>query len=1197
MSESEHIIGIDLGTTNSVVAVLEGEQPRVIANSEGFTKTPSVVSFMDNGDVLVGELARRQGAINPQKTISSVKRLMGRNVDDVQAMAQRIPFQVTMADGQMVIRAGDSGFTPPQISAFILKKLRQSAEDYLGETVDKALITVPAYFDDLQRQATMEAGRLAGLTVLRLVNEPTAAAMAYGLGRGEDERVVIYDLGGGTFDITVLDISANTFEVLTSTGDTHLGGDDFDDLIMDLLIRRFAEQIGAPFEPDTVAVRRLREAAEKAKCELSVARQTPVQLPFLAYKETTPVHFETVLTRAQLEELICPLAERTIDLCREALRDCGLSPQDINKVILVGGSTRIPLVQELVEDFFGMPPFKGINPDEIVAMGAATQAGVLGGKLKEVLLLDVTPHSLGIEVADNRVSRVIEKNSTIPIKAAKLFTTAEDNQELVMVHVVQGEHEKATENRSLGKFSLAGIEAAKAGTPRIQVVFHINADGMVEVLAEDMNTRQQKAMVLTISSEDTASPARRRVERRRRARRPARETAQGGAPEVITAPAASQTQARQASQIAVHGAADTPAFQPLPPGHSVEMQPVRLEPQAPPPQSAFAPPPAPASEQNSSLTTETQPMSEDLTPKPGRRGAGPSRAGRPPPPGGGRAGGPARGGGRGAPPAPLSESASLALKFLSQGASNASALTVYVKAADEIRRRAETDPDDDEMLEAALKVLLFTGEPDKACAMLLAAAGGAAKPERLASLFDLYLDKFPEDEEAIAGRAELLARMKLLEVAITDFERICSENRGTDAQVDRLIELYNSRLAERDDPDTQFKLVKLLVRRNRIDDAVNILQQLSLLDSYRSRALQILGLCFWQKGMHYLAWQKFQHLTLTEEIKDILYRLAADMEDTEQLLNAKSVWQHLDEADPTYRDVAQRMKKVDTLMKAQSESFKTEQAPGVLSSFKNSRFVILEEVNRGSMGIVYRAKDKVLEEIVALKVLNDYMTGDPQAVERFKREARAAKKLSHPNIVRIHDMFEIGTKRLLSMEFIEGRDLKKILLDRKRLPGAEVVAIAMSACDALAYAHQIGIVHRDIKPANIMITTANQVKVTDFGIAKFLLAGPEVTRSGSQILGTPLYMSPEQIRGDRVDARADIYSLGATLYEMAGGRPPFFEGNIEYHHLHTPPSPLPADVPPALADAIQKCLAKEPADRFQTIDQFRDALARVTIVE
>lgn len=1168
---SDQIIGIDLGTTNSVVAVLEGDQPRVIPNSEGSGKTPSIVSILENGEVVVGEVARRQSTVAAHRTISSIKRLMGRTMSDVDALGLNPPYEITSEMGHLVVRVGENSYTPAQISAFILEKLKASAEEYLGTPVTKAIITVPAYFDDLQRQATREAGRLAGLEVLRLVNEPTAAAMAYGLGRSGRERVAVYDFGGGTFDVTILDISDSTFEVLTSTGDTHLGGDDIDELLIQHMLQQFAASTnGAVLELDAVTYRRLKDAAEKAKCELSVARQTVVQLPFLTQHEGRPVHLELTITRQELEEMIYPLVEQTLDCCRSALKDCELTAEDVDKVILVGGTSRIPLVQEMVEDFFGLSPFKGINPDEIVALGAATQAGVMAGKLKEVLLLDVTPHSLGVEVTDNRMARIIEKNSTIPIKQARLFTTTEDGQEMVSIHVLQGESEKSSENRSLGKFTLTGLQSAKAGIPRVQVTFQINADGMVEVTAEDLVTHQQKSITLTISNEEAPLPSGRErasvAARRRRPRRPARPAPAPA--EVLVGQNPSATAARRMAQGGA-GAVAPPVIE-VPTNGAAPKGGTGGSPGSP---GAAAPPGAPVSPaakdsaQPYIYEHPTEPgldesVFQEPQDKPGQE--------------------------------TLSEKARWAISYIRQQATSATAYDVYLRAYEELRAYAEKNPHDVDTAEAAIRVLITLGEREAAQRLLTSfAETTSSNPSRVAALYDLFLAKFPTDEAVSAEYARNLADSGKIEDAIARLEGAVGEEGGTEAQIEALIQLYRTRLASHEDPGTQFKLVKLLIRGNRIDEAINLLQRLVNNESYRARSLKILGLCFWQKGLHYLAWQKFQQLPVSDELKDILYRLSADMEDTDQLLNAKVVLQHLKDADPEYRDVSDRLARVEQMIRLEASDREGNLTPSIFLTLKDSRFAILEEINRGSMGIVYRAKDKVLDEIVALKILNDYMTGDPVAVERFKREARAAKRLSHPNIVRIHDMFEYGSKKLLSMEFIEGVDLKKVIHDRGTLPVWEIVAVCRAVCDALAYAHHQNIVHRDIKPANIMITDSNVVKVTDFGIAKFLLAGPDATRSGSQIIGTPLYMSPEQIRGDAVDARSDIYSLGATLYEMATGRPPFLDGNIEYHHLHTPPASLPDSVPPVLAEVILKCLAKDPADRFQTTEAITAAFQQV----
>lgn len=1175
MDSNDHIVGIDLGTTNSVVAVLENDQPLVIVNSEGSTRTPSVVSFLENGDVVVGEIARRQSTVNPTRTVSSIKRLMGRNLDDIERLKLRLGYEVTEQDNQLLVKISDKGYTPAQMSAMVLAKLKQAAEDFLGEPVNRAIITVPAYFDDLQRQATYEAGEIAGLQVMRLVNEPTAAAMAYGLGRATDERVVIYDFGGGTFDLTVLDIVDNTFEVLTSTGDTHLGGDDIDQLLVEHLLKEFAKTAGADFVPDPLAVRRLKDAAEKAKCDLSIAHQAAIQLPFLSYTNGQPVHFEATVTREQLEDLIYPLVSRTVEICKLGLRDCGLDVSSIDKVILVGGSCRIPLVQEMVESFFRIAPFKGINPDEIVAMGAATQGGVLSGKLQEVLLLDVTPHSLGVEVRDNRVTRVVEKNSTIPIKAAKIFTTTEDAQDMVLVHVVQGEKDKANENRSLGKVALTGLETQKAGIPRIQVTFHINANGMVEVSAQDLATKQEKQVALTLGPTDDSGTARRERTRSSRRRRPGvhRAGTSTESNEIIAAPVPSDTQAGRRS-IRVEHEAKGPSFEPLPGQHRPVTEPVHLS-SAPVEASQAAPPPPPpvAEVPPTPQAPEVPVLPQEAQPEPAIADPDKTIAGT-----------------------RLSEPAKKALDNLMRDVTSPDALESYRRNRAELEAFLMQNVGEKIMDRAHLRLLINLNEGDAARKMLMQRTETKSyNMEAIADLFDFYLEVYPNDDEAIGGRATVLAWLGLLDPAIADFERICSEERGSDVQARKLIELYQGKLRkDSEDRNTQYKLVKLLVREKRLDDAISILQQLSESESYRARAVKILGLCYWQKGMHYLAWQKFQQLPASDELKDILYRLAADMEDTDQLLNAKVVLHHVVSIDPGYRDVQARLRKVEQYIRQQAADVESSKTPSAFLNFRDSRFLINEEINRGSMGIVYRAKDTVLEETVALKVLNDYMMADPMAVERFKREARAAKKLSHPNIVRIHDMFEYGNKKLLSMEYIEGDDVKKILREQKTIPTADILKIAKGVCDALGYAHQLGIVHRDIKPANIMITRTGTVKVTDFGIAKFLLAGPESTRSGSQILGTPLYMSPEQIRGDRVDARSDIYSLGATLYETACGKPPFCEGNIEYHHLHTPAPALPPFVPEPLASAIMKCLEKSPAKRFQTINELSLTLQAIT---
>lgn len=1193
MTASDYIIGIDLGTTNSVVAILDGETPRVIPNNEGSTRTPSVVSFMQNGEVVVGEVAKRQSTVQPDRTVHSIKRLMGRTVNDVETLNLKTTYPVGEApDGNLIIKIGSEGYTPSQISAYLLLKLKQAAEDFLGEQISKAVITVPAYFDDLQRQATREAGAMAGLEVLRLVNEPTAAAMAYGLGKQDQERVAVYDFGGGTFDLTILEISDGMFEVLTSVGDTHLGGDDVDTLLVEHLLQHFRKQVGENFQPDAMAFRRLKDAAEKAKCDLSMTTHTLVHLPFLAQSNGTPAHLEMNITRAELEELVLPLVERTLDCCRDALLDCELDANDIDKVILVGGSTRMPIVQDLVEDFFRIQPFKGINPDEIVALGAATQGGVMAGKLKEVLLLDVTPHSLGVEVTDGRTTRIIEKNSTIPLKAARLFTTTEDGQEMVVVHVLQGEGDRAAENRSLGKFTLGGLTGGKAGSARVQVTFTVNADGMVEVAAEDMATHQQKTIKLTLGGE-TDSPLagrdragtgiRRRRSRSRSASRPtsaevlpgrnpsSSQTRRG--PSVVmqphfTAPSSPQRTPESAGTPVASSQPETPVTPAIAPeGSGARRR------QVPIAESEHTETPV-AGALSDSKRRKVQVLNEVATEPLGSRGGGQVPM----------------------VPDKLTEQAMAAISYIKNQSASSTAYETYLKSYVELQRYAAANPANTEVAEATVRILITLGEREEARKLLrLLSESTTQDAVVLADLYEYYLNKFPQDDSVVSGQARTLASLGRLDEAISRLEQITNDERGSDQQVDSLMQLYRRRLTLGEDSATQFKLVKLLIRLGRVDEAINLLQRLVQQESYRGQSLKILGLCFWQKGLHYLAWQKFQQLPPSEELKDILYRLSSDMEDTDQLLNAKVVLQHLNDIDPNYKDVSGRLKRIEQLIRLEAGDREGNMTPSIFLTLKDSRFVILEEINRGSMGIVYRARDKVLEEIVALKILNDYMTGDPSAVERFKREARAAKRLSHPNIVRIHDMFEYGNKKLLSMEYIEGTDVKKLLQDRGTVPVWEIAGMVRSICDALGYAHKLSIVHRDIKPANIMLTDNNQVKVTDFGIAKMLLAGKDATRSGSQIIGTPLYMSPEQIRGDSIDARTDIYSLGATMYEMASGRPPFLEGNIEYHHLHTPPAPLPDDVPEPMASIILKCLEKEPAKRFQSTDELSTALNQLAV--
>ena len=1150
------IIGIDLGTTNSLVAMMEGSEPVIIPNAEGGNKTPSVVSFMENEDVSVGEIARRQAVTNPSRTISSIKRLMGRTFNDIQESGERFPFKITEKNNQLLIDIDGMGYKPEQISALIIQKLKEAAEKYLNESIQQTIITVPAYFDDLQRNATKQAAGLADLEVLRLVNEPTAAAMAYGLDKETEELVAVYDFGGGTFDISILEIDHNAFEVLVSNGDTHLGGDDLDNALVQWIVDDFNTRYGINVVSDPVTLYRLKEVAEKAKCELSTAKQTLISLPFIAYHDKSPLHLEKMIKRHEFEDLVRKYVHKTIECCRVAMEEANLTKKDISKVILVGGSSRIPLVYEEVENFFGKSPFKGVNPDEIVALGAATQAGIFAGNLEEVVLLDITPHSMGVEVKDNKVSKIIEKNSTVPIKAAKTFTTTEDNQTFVNIHVVQGEHEDVSENRSLGKFTLSDIEPALAGTPRIRISFFINADGVLEISANDMASGKEKSLTIThsfLSSEER--------KKRRRLAKPTilpRKGKAGVKEEKIAPPEGIQLQAIPSPKeeepslpelystfrILQEGSQESPFLMPAP--------------TTPPPETTI---PAADSElelDKASTITESQEVRDLPPPK--------TAAAR---------------------PVLDPELEEQLKKYLSSEERGEEAVKTYMRFAERVNEMLDQGREVPSSIYPVLaKTHILSRFPEEARNVLIMYQKIPGYDDHLAlDAYEMFVKYFPDFTFAHREMARLYRKLNNLKLAIKSLETI-QKKRSEEEIADDLEQVYSDYLRTSEDSVVKFKLVKVYLKKKRLDEAIELLQDLINGETYRDRALRILGLTYFQKKMFLQAWQAFKLFPDTNKVTDTLYRLANEFEDQGNLGYALEVYRHLQKEIPNYKDVDAKYKKVAYRMELKKQEEDQQRGEPIL---EDSRFIILEEVNRGSMGVIYKAQDKVVGDIVAIKLLNDYLCQDPTAVKRFKSEARATKKLSHPHIVRIHDMFESGRKLFLSMEYIEGTDLKRMLASKIQFSEDMIRHYFLQIADALAYAHSLGIIHRDIKPANVMITPFNTVKITDFGIAK-ILKTDAITKSGTAVIGTPLYMAPEQIIGKNVDARSDIYALGIMLYEMVGGHPPFSEGNIEYHHVNTEAPLLEGDISDVFRAVIMKMIQKKQEERYQSIQEIFSVL-------
>ncbi len=1072
---SEIVLGIDLGTTYSVCAILDGKEPVIIPNQEGKNKTPSIVAFKSKDEILVGELAKRQSTINPQNTIFSIKRFIGKKFSEVEEYTSSFPFKIRGGDeDEILIETEFATYTPEEISSNILLKIKNDAETYLGQKVKKTILTVPAYFNNLQREKTKLAAEMAGLEVLRLINEPTAASLAYSYSKSDAEVVAVYDFGGGTFDLTLLNLSRTTFEVVATGGDTFLGGDDIDEAILQLISKEFLQETGYDLRQNHSALIRLKEACEQAKCELSQLSETDITLPFIASKDNSPLHLHYNLKSESLKELLTPIIKKSLAITEEVLSSANMRMENIDRVILAGGTTRNPLVVKEGENFFNKKTFRGLNPDEIVARGAVIQGGILTGSLAEILLLDVTPVNLGVETVNDQFSIIIEKNSTVPTRKSKIFTTTHDNQALVPIHILQGKSRVASENISLGYYTLSEIPPLKKGEPRIEVSFAIDADGILEVMAEEQKS--------------------------------------GASLKVHLSPTLDQAEDTMETKTTMVNEDTNPTL-----SSSLSSGKVP-NPDSAPEESEVSPAPKEEPKETSSEEEKESVESSDVVPFEGE-----------------------------------TNSKKLVDVYLSQ-----------------------------EKYPKACTLLNMIHEENK---------------EALPYVLEKYqqiAEKWEEKPAEFYQKKAFFHKLQgdLYECAIC-LEKARQLDKNNSAVLEQLLTVYHQIIEENPQAhEIKLKLGKLYFETKNINSAITYLQRASFSSDLQHEACKYLGRAFFEKKLYYIALQQFKKCRVDEEIKESLYQLNRAFEDEGQYMNAVNALENILAEDINYRDALQehhRLKKAAHYERTQIDETPTpfsselNNYSSANSNFLGNRFVQLKEINRGSMGVVYEAYDTALEEKVVLKILANTLAQDAEALKRFKREAKATRKLTHPNIVRIYDFGEINRIKYISMEYINGKDMKSILRSHGPLPEKKVLFYAKQICMALQYAHEKGIIHRDIKPANILITKEQVIKVSDFGIAKSTRGGTEVTKIG-EIVGTPLYMSPEQITSHEIDFRADVYSLGVLLYEMISGKPPFLQGDITFHHLNTTPSP-PKYCSPQMETVIMKCLQKKLSLRYQAVSE------------